>query len=46
MLFHRFVLGELVTNCYLVANEDTKNAILFDAPAEAGKILDYLKKYK
>lgn len=44
MLFHRFVLGELVTNCYLVADENTKNAILFDAPAEAGKILDYLKK--
>lgn len=44
MLFHRFILGNFVTNCYLVADEDTKNAILFDAPAEADKILDYLKK--
>ena len=44
MIFHRFILGDFVTNCYLVADEDTKNAILFDAPAESDKILDYLKK--
>ncbi len=44
MFFHRFILGSFVTNCYLVADEDTKNAILFDAPADADKILDYLKK--
>ncbi len=44
MIFHRFTLGDFVTNCYLVADENTKNAILFDAPAEADKILDYLKK--
>lgn len=44
MIFHRFILGSFVTNCYLAADEDTKNAILFDAPADADKILDYLKK--
>ncbi|MBQ2932829.1 MAG: MBL fold metallo-hydrolase [Clostridia bacterium] len=44
MIFHRFILGSFVTNCYLVADKDTKNAILFDAPADADKILDYLKK--
>lgn len=44
MLFHRFILGELVTNCYIIADESTKNAVLFDAPANADKILEYLDK--
>ncbi|MBQ9757855.1 MAG: MBL fold metallo-hydrolase [Clostridia bacterium] len=44
MLFHRFILGELVTNCYLIADENTKNAVLFDAPADSEKVLDYLDK--
>lgn len=44
MIFHRFILGDLVTNSYLLANEETKNAILFDAPAEAEKILSYIEK--
>ncbi len=42
MFFHRFILGELVTNCYLIADEDTKNAVLFDAPADAEKIIAYI----
>lgn len=44
MFFHRFVLGELATNSYIIADEDTKNAVLFDAPDNANKILDYLQK--
>ena len=44
MLFHRFVLGNLFTNCYIAADEETKNAVLFDAPDNAGKILDYAEK--
>lgn len=44
MLFHRFVLGDLVTNCYIIADENTKSAILFDAAANADKILTYIKK--
>lgn len=44
MLFHRFILGNLVTNCYVIADEKTKNAVLFDAPAQGEKILDYLEK--
>lgn len=44
MLFQRFVLGELVTNCYLIADEETKNAVLFDAPDNAEKILNFLNK--
>ncbi len=44
MIFHRFVLGDYVTNCYLIADDETKNAVLFDAPANADKILDYCSK--
>ncbi len=44
MIFHRFILGDYVTNCYLVADDNTKNAVLFDAPADSGKILDYTEK--
>jgi len=44
MLFHRFILGDLVTNCYLIADDETKNAVLFDAPANADKVLDYMDK--
>ncbi len=42
MFFHRFILGELVTNCYLLADENTKNAVLFDAPQDAEKIIAYI----
>ena len=42
MLFHRFVLGELSTNCYIVADEITKNALLIDAPDNAEHIITYL----
>lgn len=45
MKFHRFSLGELVTNAYILFNEEDGKAVLFDAPAEPEKILDYLKKY-
>ncbi len=44
MIFHRFILGDYVTNCYLIADDDTKNAVLFDAPAACDKILDYCEK--
>lgn len=45
MRFHRFSLGELVTNAYILFSEEEGKAVLFDAPAEPEKILDYLKKY-
>ena len=41
MIFKRFILGSYVTNCYLVADDVTKNAVLFDAPADTEKIMDY-----
>ncbi len=44
MTFHRFILGNYVTNCYLIADDETKNAVLFDAPADCDKILDYTSK--
>ena len=44
MIFHRFRLGELLTNCYLIADEITKNAVVFDAPDNAEKILEYLNE--
>ncbi len=42
MVFHRFRLGELLTNSYLIADKTTKNAVVFDAPDNAEKILEYL----
>ncbi len=43
MQFHRFTLGDLATNSYLLYDEKSGDAALFDAPAEAEKILDFLK---
>ena len=42
MIFHRFTLGNMSTNCYIAASEETKNAVLFDAPDEAKKILGFI----
>ncbi len=43
MFFKRLTLGDMTVNCYIVADENTKNAVLFDAPDEAGKILSVLE---
>ena len=39
MILHRLVLGALQTNCYIWADETTKNAIVIDAPDNADKII-------
>ncbi len=44
MKLHRLILGDLCTNCYVLANEKTKDAIVVDAPCEAETILDFLKQ--
>ncbi len=44
MIFHRMTVGELFTNCYVAACEDTNEAILFDAPDNTEKILGFLNK--
>ncbi len=46
MIFHRLTLGNMSTNCYIAANEETKNAVLFDAPDEAERILKYITDNK
>ncbi len=39
MEFHTLPLGHLDTNCYILADEITKKAVVIDAPDEAGTIL-------
>lgn len=38
------VLGMVGTNCYFVTNEDTKETVIIDPAAMAGKIMDYIDK--
>lgn len=40
------VLGALATNCYTVANVDTRDAIVIDPSGEADKIMNTLKNEK
>lgn len=40
MVIHRLVLGALQTNCYIWADEQSGNAIIIDAPADAEKIIE------
>ncbi len=44
MKLHKLVLGELQTNCYILAEEESKKAILIDAPANADLILNLLEE--
>jgi glyoxylase-like metal-dependent hydrolase (beta-lactamase superfamily II) len=46
MLLKRFVVGELDTNCYLIACEESKKAVVVDpgSEGEADLVLDILKK--
>ena len=44
MMFQRFSLGDLATNSYVLFDEKAGVAALFDAPAEAEKILDFLNE--
>lgn len=44
MRFHRLVLGALGTNCYIIADENTNEAIMFDAPDNSDIILEFLKE--
>lgn len=44
MDFKKFTLGELATNSYVLFDEKSGVAALFDAPAEAERILDFLKE--
>ncbi|MBQ2614507.1 MAG: MBL fold metallo-hydrolase [Clostridia bacterium] len=44
MKLHTLVLGDLSTNCYILADEKTCEAMVVDAPAQAETILDFLKE--
>lgn len=44
MKLHKLTLGELQTNCYILADEESKQAILIDAPANADLILNLLEE--
>lgn len=44
MLLHKLVLGQLQTNCYILADEETKEAVVIDVPDQADVILDFLKE--
>lgn len=38
-------LGSLVTNCYLVANKETNEAIIFDPADDANQVADFLVNF-
>ena len=42
MLFHNLTLGELGVNCYILADENTKKAIVVDVPDRADLITEFL----
>ncbi len=42
MNFQRFSLGDMGTNAYIIFDEECKKAALFDAPAEAERILSFI----
>lgn len=41
---HKIPVGMLQTNCYVVADEENKKAIIIDPGDEADKIIDVIKK--
>lgn len=44
MFFKMLSLGDMDNNCYILGDEKTKQAVLIDAPAQAGEILDVLEE--
>ena len=44
MKLHTLVLGALGTNCYILADETTRDAIVVDAPDNADTILSFLSE--
>lgn len=42
--FHRLILGDLGTNCYVIADKNTDEAVMFDAPDNSDIILEFLRE--
>ena len=45
MRLHTLPLGHLATNCYILADETTHDAIVVDAPANAEMIINFLEEH-
>jgi len=46
MITKKLVVGQLEANCYILADEETKRAIIIDPGGEAKKILEVIKQNK
>lgn len=44
MFFKMLNLGNMDNNCYILGDDKSKHALLIDAPAEAGAVLDVLEE--
>lgn len=44
MEFHKLSLGYLETNCYILADEETRKATIIEAPDQTDTILSFLKE--
>lgn len=45
MFFKMLSLGDMDNNCYILGDENTKQALIIDAPDEAGTILDVIEEW-
>lgn len=43
---HSLVLGMVQTNCYIIVNDETKEAVIIDPADEADKIFDFIEKHE
>ena len=46
MKFRRFMLGNMAVNAYILFDDEKGKAVLFDAPADAATLLDFLDENK
>lgn len=44
MFFKMLSVGDMDNNCYILGDDKSKHAVLIDAPAEAGTILDVIEE--
>ena len=46
MILERLILGDLQTNCYILADNDTKECAIFDPSAEADRIMSVINQHE